>query len=80
MSMKNKLAMLGIMASMFDNVNAGNSNKLKPKDIDVTPKKEPIAKGCKEFEFWHDGKQFKCVASNQKTANKKFEKWKTLTP
>lgn len=80
MSMKGRLAMLSIMAGMLNGTSSTNSNSLEPKDIDVTPKKEPIPKGCKEFEFWHNEKQFKCVASNKKNAVRKFDKWKTSNP
>ncbi len=50
------------------------------------PKEPPIPKGCKEYFFNKDGDfsnrhmrrdelVFKCVASNDKVAKKKFQKW-----
>ncbi|MES2864138.1 MAG: hypothetical protein V4666_08475 [Bacteroidota bacterium] len=50
-------------------------NKLQ----EFIPKKDPkklIPKGCNEYVFRYKYKEFKCIASSQKQADKKFEKWK----
>ena len=70
---------------------AKNSNSISPKDIDTTPKQPPIPKGCKEYffnkegEFYNgvDGRPpilktdvvYSCVASSNKSAKKKFDKF-----
>lgn len=87
MGMKEKIATLGIMAAMFQGMNGGseNSNDLRPEDIKLN-KKVPIPKGCKEYHFTKDGyfsndkfryKEvvFTCIASKDKSAIKKFERW-----
>lgn len=58
------------------------------KEINKEPKKPIIPKGCKEYHFTRNGRFdttenmwndisyiFTCVASNDKNAIKKFEKW-----
>lgn len=47
---------------------------------DVPPPKPIIPRGCKEYAFWHEGKQFTCIASNDKQAERKFEKWRAKRP
>lgn len=46
----------------------------------VSKPKPVIPKGCKEYVFWHEGEQFTCIASNDKQAEKKFEKWRVKQP
>ena len=90
--MKGKLGMLAAMAMMFENTGFAQSS-LKPKDIDTTTVQVPIPKGCKEYffnkegEFYNgvDGRPpilktdvvFKCVATSNKSAKKKFDKFIT---
>jgi hypothetical protein len=86
--MKSKLGLFAAMAMMGSGY-AQNSNSIQPKDIDTTP----IPKGCKEYffnkegEFYNgvDGRPpilktdvvFSCVASSNKSAIKKFNKFIT---
>lgn len=86
--MKNKLGMMGPMAGIlamgemgYTESNKGD-NDLKPKDIDITPKKLPIPKGCKEYFFNKNGGYnterdiytvFTCVAISYKSAKRKFK-------
>lgn len=58
-------------------------------DIDFTPKQPPIPKGCKEYFFntlgdflnKNDGVYcFKCIAINDRSAIRKFEKWRDAPP
>lgn len=68
-------------ALMAENTNIG----LSEKDIDFTVKTPPIPNGCKEYFFnslgdfinYNDGVyDFKCIAMSDKSAIKKFEKWR----
>jgi len=81
------IIMASLLLGMAGMGSAENSNSLKPKDINVTPKEPPIPKGCKEYFFDIDGNfstermlksecVFKCVASNDNNAKRKFEKYK----
>jgi hypothetical protein len=80
------------MLMMFGAISAGggtaqNSNSLRPSDIKIN-RKTPVPRGCKQYWFnragefttvAYEGKNysaFTCVASNDKIAMKKFEKWK----
>jgi hypothetical protein len=77
--MKSKSALLAAMA-MAALANP-YSSFIEPKKIAGTKKHIPIKpkvipKGCKEFEF--DG--FKCIALNQKSANKKYQNYLTNRP
>lgn len=47
-------------------------NPLRPEDIDVTPKPPVVPKGCKLYKF-DDG--FETVASSEKSAKRKHEKY-----
>lgn len=90
MSMRhqNKGFSLMMMAAAMLSLDTPNSNTKNKKtsidDIDLTPKKSPIPKGCKEYSFNQDGKfttieseiVFKCVAINEKSAIKKFNRTK----
>lgn len=72
-----------LASQLFENNNyAPNERPIhgaRPKESD-----KPIPKGCKEYFFNHLGEflnkndgiyAFKCVAINDKSAIKKFEKW-----
>ena len=81
--MKGLLAFLSL-AAMAEN-NFGTNIGLSEKDIDFTIKTPPIPNGCKEYFFnslgdfinYNDGVyHFKCVAMSDKSAIKKFEKWR----
>jgi hypothetical protein len=72
---------LGDLSSPLD-----TNSKTSINDIDFTPKKAPLPKGCKEYFFnslgdfinYNDGVYtFKCVAISDKSAIKKFNKWVT---
>ncbi len=76
--------MLGMLAAMaFMDGLATNSNSLRPKDIDVTPKNKPIPNGCKRYYFndnglCNEGEHtifFDCL--KKETAYKKFSKYLT---
>lgn len=47
-------------------------NPLRPEDLDMTPKPPVVPKGCKLYKF-DDG--FETVASSEKSARKKHEKY-----
>lgn len=78
------LAMMGMMMS----VNA-QSNEPQPKEFEPPkPPKKVIPKGCKEYHFTRSGNQvgencsyihFSCVASSERKAKLKFEKYLRLT-
>lgn len=88
--MKDKLGMMGFISAMMsmgegDILGMGKKpdNDLNPKDIDTTPKQQPIPKGCKEYMFNKNGGfstekmlrdevVFKCIAASDKSAKKKF--------
>lgn len=72
-------AALGDLSSPID-----RNSKTSINDIDFTPKKAPLPKGCQYYYFdvlgdcinWDNGQyEFKCVAINEKSARKKFERW-----
>lgn len=89
--MKSKLRLLSALLplALMDSNGFGrldNNSKLAMVDIDFTQKEPPIPKGCKEYWFNINGGfstekmrrdeiVFKCIASNDKVAKKKFEKW-----
>jgi hypothetical protein len=86
MSMKGKLGMLAVMDAMMGSGYAENSNSILPEDIDTTPKEPVIPKGCSQYFFNKNGGYntvkddytvFICIASNYKSAKKKFDKWYT---
>lgn len=44
--------------------------------IDTTPAQKVIPKGCKEYYFGHHpDEQWSCIAINEKSARKKYDKW-----
>lgn len=82
--MKSKLGMLAVMAAIMDSGYAENSNSIRPEDIDTTPKEPVIPNGCSQYFFNKNGGYntvkdgytvFVCIASNFKSAKKKFDKW-----
>lgn len=87
---RNALGLLGLYAmaaslskqDMYNNPDKGD-NPIKPKDIDVKPK-TVLPKGCKEifftkegewYEYGSDSAYFKCVASSEKNAKRKFDNY-----
>lgn len=91
--MKSNLSMLAIASALLastEDLFTSNkpTNSLKPSDISGKVF-SVIPAGCKEYFFDNDGEfstekmryselAFKCIASNDKTAIKKFNKWKVL--
>ena len=78
------MALAAALSGRFDGLSAGRKNGVRLNDIDFTPKKPLVPKGCKEYFFNHlgdflnknDGLYcFKCIAISDKSATKKFEKW-----
>lgn len=70
--MKSLSAMLAMMAMIMkdDLPSERKRNKMRPEDIDMTPPKKIIPKGCKVFNI--NGKEI--VAMNEKSAQKKYQK------
>ena len=58
------------MASQHDIPSERGKNNLRPEDIDMTPPKKIIPKGCQVFNI--NGKEI--VAINEKSAQKKYQK------
>ncbi len=52
----------------------GDKRRKDYEDEAVKPKKKIIPKGCKEYHFFNP--EFSCIASSEKSANKKYEKFK----
>ncbi len=89
MKLNKQIAGLAMAAAIMGSTSANNSNNITPDDIDTTQKKPPIPRGCKEYFFNKNGGfsnrhmrndelVFKCVASNDKSARKKFHNWDNL--
>ena len=82
--MKSHLALLA-MAMLANQQGSFSHNPMY--DLPSEPKKPIIPKGCKEYWFdingcypnWagRDDIVFKCVAANEKSAIRKFNKWKS---
>lgn len=88
--MNNALAMMTMLAmggeAIYRNPDIHNPREFVPPN---EPIKKRIPNGCKEYwffdsgSFWHTEPNatyrwvFYCIASNDKTAIKKFNKWKT---
>ena len=74
--------MMMAAAMLLSDTPIGNNKKTSIDDIDLTPKKSPIPKGCKEYSFNQDGKfttieseiVFKAVAISEKSAIKKYNR------
>lgn len=64
------LATMMAMASGFDMPSERGKNYLRPEDIDMTPPKKIIPKGCQVFNI--NGKEI--IAINEKSAQKKYQK------
>jgi len=74
--MKNKAALLGLMAMTMATDNRFGSQK-SIEGIHNPTKPKVIPKGCKKFSF--DG--FECIAINEKSASKKYNNYlKKITP
>ena len=84
MSMKSHLALLTI-AMLANQQRSFSHNPMY--DLPSEPKNPIIPKGCKEYWFdingcypnlaGRDDVVFKCVAANEKSAIRKFNKWKS---
>ena len=82
MGMLMALAGMGAMSGYPDN----NFRDTRSEDIPFEPKQPVIPKGCKEYWFDIDGCYpnwagrdqvvFKCIAISEKSAIRKFNKWK----
>lgn len=79
LSMTLAFAALGDLSTPID-----SNSKTSINDIDFTPKKAPLPKGCQYYYFdvlgdcrnWDNGQyEFKCIAINAKSAKKKFDNW-----
>jgi len=87
MTMKSKyiaLAMMGAMMSFTAQTNEPTAREFEP----PKPPKKVIPKGCKEYHFTRSGNQvgescsyihFSCIASSERKAKLKFEKYLRLT-
>lgn len=64
------LATMMAMASQYDMPSEWGRNNLRPEDIDMTPPKKIIPKGCQVFNI--NGKEI--IAINEKSAQKKYQK------
>lgn len=64
------LAAMMAMTSQYDLPSERGRNNLRPEDIDMTPPKKIIPKGCQVFNI--NGKEI--VAINEKSAQKKYQK------
>ncbi len=76
---------MGAMAAMGSEGLMTTDKELYKKNIDVTPKEPVIPKGCKKYHFDEHGyiddessqyTVFTAIASSEKAATKKFNKWK----
>ena len=71
--MKNINVYMAAMMAMLNDVHIISErgrNNLRPEDIDMTPPKKIIPKGCKVFNIGG----VEIVAINEKTAQKKYQK------
>ena len=78
------LAMMGVMMSFTAQTNKPRAREFEP----PKPPKKVIPKGCKKYHFTRSGNQveescgfihFSCVASSERKAKIKFEKYLRLT-
>lgn len=80
---KKALALISLFSGMLQPETGGNNLSPKYISVNIPP---VIPKGCKEYFFAIDGRfstekmlrsecVFKCVASNEKNAIRKFNKW-----
>lgn len=94
MSIKKSFGLMAMAAALsggLDGFSVGSKDKTRLNDIDFTPKKPPIPKGCKFYWFTIDGNGeyfdfipqripdfvvYKTIASSHKVAFNKFTKWK----
>ena len=86
--MKKGLGMIAMAAALMADLNSpldrNSKSDLRPEDIDVKPKEPLLPNGCQYYYFdvlgdcrnWDNGQyEFKCIAINSKSAQKKFERW-----
>ena len=86
--MKKGLGMIAMAAALMADLNSpldrNSKSDLRPENIDVSPKEPIIPKGAKAYYFdevgncLYDVKHtavFKCIAINEKSAIKKFNRW-----
>jgi hypothetical protein len=52
-----------------------NNSKKSIDDIDFSPKKAPIPKGCQKYVFKESFGTLEVIALNEKSALKKYNKW-----
>lgn len=73
--MKKGLGIIAMAAALMADFNApmDRNSKTSINDIDFTPKQPPIPKGAKRYSFYEN--EFTCIAINEKSAKKKYEKW-----
>ena len=69
MNTQRKLLALAFLASMSESFAPQDHNHIP--QASPEPKEPVIPKGCKEYFFG----EFKCVAINEKSAEKKYKKW-----
>jgi hypothetical protein len=85
---QNALAFLGLAAAFSEENKKFTENYDPIKPVIHLPKEKPIPRGAKEYFFNAQGEfsteqmlktetVFKCVAINDKSAIKKFERWKS---
>jgi len=90
MNAKSKIFAMTMMGAMMSSMAQTSKREYHDKEHEANkePKKPIIPKGCKEYHFTRSGRfdttedmwndisyVFTCVASNEKNAIKKFEKW-----
>lgn len=87
--MKKSLGMIAMAAALMADLNSpldrNSKSNLRPEDINVKPKEPIIPKGCQKYYFdevgnclydvKHETAVFCCIAINEKSAMKKFNKW-----
>lgn len=75
MTMKSKIIALAMMGAMmsFTQTNEPIARGFEP----PKPPKKVIPKGCKEYKFYYgtDGSFFECIATSEKIAKRKFDKF-----
>jgi hypothetical protein len=71
--------------SALDSPSMMHNERSNP-NLECTPPKKVVTKGCKEYQFagngeltrYEDVTRFRCIALNLKTARRKFIKWEKL--
>lgn len=62
------------MAADSPAINTGITQDIEPSKLSGK-KYTVMPKGCKRYTFKYEGKVFACIAINQKSAFRKFQKW-----